>query len=163
MSFSSDKPLQANQLPISIEFPEPTEKNFTEVLSLTYKRIADNVSKKEGSLYYLQEQANFKQYFGQVPGTTTNSPQNFRNGYRSVYDLVALNSGNIGPGLITQPHGITGLAFGTLIYAGCTSTTPQYFSVMYPYLWLDAVNINFNNTTGQILTGCIVVAEYLKN
>lgn len=159
MSFSSDIPLQSNQLPISIEFPSPDDINFNDILSLTYKRIASSVNTKEGAFYLLNENATFKQYF------TRNNPQINRNVYRKTFDLIQLNGGNIGAGAtIAFPHGITGLFNCAITYVGCTSTNPYYFSLMnYPTIYLDSVNINFTNPTALILTQADAVCEYLKN
>lgn len=159
MSFSSDPALLVNQLPISVEMPKDFEQ-FREIMSELYKRIANSTNTKEGALYSLQEFSNFKQYY-----TTTNTGV-FRNVYRKVFDLVNLNGGNIGAGAtVAFAHGITGLSETALIYAGCTSATPTYFSVMGPTdVWLDAVNINFTNPLGAVaLTKVSAVCEYLKN
>lgn len=158
MSFSSDKPLQSNQLPISIEFPATNDPNFIETLSLAYKRIPDAVNTKEGALYLLQELATFKQYY-----TSGNTLKN-RNGYRTTFDLVDLNGGPIAPGvMVPVPHGITNMLEAVLIYASCTTTDPLFFTVVYPNVYLDATNINFTNPTASNITRCSVVAEYLKN
>jgi hypothetical protein len=158
MSSSSDPSLQVNQLPISIDFPKDEER-FLDTLSLWAKRVGNAVNTKEGSLYSLQEFFNFKQYY------TVGDPQTFRNVYRKCFDLVDLNGGNIpAGGTVSFPHGITGLFEGTMIYAGCTSTTPTYFSVMgQPTIYLDSVNINFTNPIGVPLKSVIAVCEYLKN
>lgn len=157
MGFSSDKSLQSNQLPISVEFPlEPDQLRNT--LDISYKRIVSSVNTKEGALYTLDEQANFKKVYD------INDTQNFRSGYRKVFDLVDLNGGNIGAGAtVAFPHNITGLFNTIIIYASCTSVTPIYFTVVYPNVYLDAVNVNFTNPLGVALTQAMVVAEYLKN
>ena len=160
MSFSSDKPLQSNQLPVSIEFPDTDDKEFNNVLTLTYKRIADTSNTKEGALYLLNENANFRQFY------TANNPQKNRNSYRKVFDLVILNAGVIGAGAtVSFPHGITGLHESDLIYASCTSTdaSPKRFSVMGPTVYLDDTNVFFTNPLGVTLSQAIVVANYLKN
>lgn len=160
MSFSSDNPIQSNQLPISIEFPETDDDNFNEVLSLTYKRIADSSNTKEGALYTLSEVANFRKFF------TPANPQNTRNSYRKVFDLVALNAGNIGAGAaVSFAHNITGLKESDLIYASCTSTdaSPKRFSIMGITVYLDNTNVYFTNPLGVSLSQAIVVANYLKN
>lgn len=158
MSFSSDNPLLSNQLEISIDFPPVEDKDFLNMLSLTYKRVADSMNTKEGALYLLQELATFKQYF------TQGNPQINRNVYRKTFDLVNLNGGNIAGGAtVNFPHGITGLSSAALIYAGCTSVDPKYFSVMYPNIYLDATNIWFVNPLGTVVTQCYAVCEYLKN
>jgi len=158
MSFSSDIPLQSNQLPISFEMPEPQDPSFKQILSLFFKRYADSINTKEGALYLLQELATFKQFY------TTNNPQLNRFVYRTTFDLVNLNGGPIAPGVMAPvPHGITGLFETALIYASCTNTQPIYFTLVYPYVYLDAVNINFTNPTAAPITNCSLIAEYLKN
>ena len=160
MSFTSDNPIQSNQLPISIEFPDTDDANFNEVLSLTYKRIADSSNTKEGALYTLSEVANFRKFF------TPANPQSTRNSYRKVFDLVALNAGNIGAGAaVVFPHNIVGLKESDLIYASCTSTdaSPKRFSIMGITVYLDDTNVYFTNPLGVSLSQAIVVANYLKN
>ena len=158
MSFSSDPALQSNQLPISIQYPEPTDPNFVDVLSLDRKRISDSMNTKVGGIYQLQELAAFKQVF------TSGNPQVLRNVYRKTFDLVSLNGGVIAPGVMApQPHGIVSLTNILELYVGCTSATPQFFEVVYPYIYLDAVNINFTNPAAANLTSAILVAEYTKN
>lgn len=158
MTFSSDPALQVNQLPISIEFPKEQER-FYEILTLWAKRVTNAVNSKEGGLYTLEELFDFKQFF------TAGNPNVFRNNYRKTFDLTGLNGGNIpGGATVSFPHNITGLTQVTMVYAGCTSVTPIYFSVMYPNVYLDAVNINFTNPLPAIaLSTVIAVAEYLKN
>lgn len=158
MSFSSDQPLVSNQLAISIEYPAPDSPAFLDILSLDRKRIADSVNSKEGALYLLQELATFKQFY------TTGNPQLNRFVYRTTFDLVQLNGGPIPPGpMAPVPHGISGLAEAILIYASCTTTVPEYFTVVYPNIFLDNTNINFTNPTANNITKCSVIAEYLKN
>jgi len=157
VSFSSDKSLQSNQLPLSIEFPS-VKREFDEVLSLSYKRTADAVNTKVGGLFFLQEQATFKQLY------VTDNPQSSRFVYRTVFDLVKLNAGNIGAAAtVTFPHGISSLTNTMLIYASCTSTDHKFFTVVYPDVYLDSTNVNFTNPLLVQLTQCIVIAEYTKN
>jgi hypothetical protein len=158
MSFSSDNPLQANQLPISIQYPSPTDPNFVDVLSLDRKRISDSVNTKVGGLYQIEEVASFKQVF------SPDDPQRLRNVYRMTFDLVSLNGGVIAPGAMApQPHGLTNIVSTLQLYVGCTNTVPQYFEVVYPDVFLDIANINFNNPSAANLTSAILVAEYTKN
>lgn len=158
MTVPNDVALQANQLPISIEFPKETE-NFYETLSLWQKRVSNAVNSKEGGLHNLVENFSFKQYY------TTGNPDVFRNVYRFCFDLVALNGGPIGGGItVSFPHGIIGLLYAGDIKANCTSAIPTYFSVMGPTsIRLDAVNIVFTNPLGTPLTAVTAIAEYLKN
>ncbi len=156
MAFSSDQPLVSNQLPISVDFPKEQEL-FLDIMTNTYKRIADAVNRKEGGVYSLQENATFKQY------PTANDPQKTKNTYRKTFDMVSLNAGNIGGGAtVSFPHNITGIVCGTMIFAGCASTDPRYFTVVYPDVYLDATNVVFTNPLGTAVTQCYVVAEYLK-
>jgi hypothetical protein len=157
LSFSSDDPLLVNQLPLSIDFPKEQDK-FREIITELYKRIANSVNTKEGGLYSLQELYNFNQFF------KPNNPNQFRNVYRKVFDLIAINGGPIAGGAtVTAPHNIKGLMSATNIYASCTSSTPTYFTVVYPDAYLDSVNLNFTNPLGSTtLTNVYFVAEYLK-
>ncbi len=157
MSFSSDKSLQSNQLPLSIEFPK-IKKEFDEVLSLTYKRTADAVNTKVGGLFFLQEQATFKQLYA------SGNPQSSRFVYRTVLDLVNLNMGDItASASVSFAHGISNLVNTMLIYASCTTTDSRFFSVVYPDVYLDSTTVYFTNPLAVDLSQCIVVAEYTKN
>lgn len=156
LSFNSDLPLQSNQLPISVEFPREQE-SFIEVLTLLYKRIADSVNKKEGSLYLLQELANFQQFFVQ------NDPQRIRNGYRRVFILD--------PATLTFNHNITGITQITNYWA-IANTATGFRKVPF----VDTTNVTnqismrvtttqviiVNGATAPAITGGIVVLEYLK-
>lgn len=157
MSFTSNQPLLVNQLPLSVDFPKDQDK-FLEVITEIYKRIANSVNTKEGGLYSLQELFNSIQYF------TPNNPNNFRNAYRKTFDVVALNGTPIPPaGVVTFPHQIMGIKSATHIYASCTSTDPQYFTVVYPYVILDNDNFIFTNPLPSTsLTTVYLIAEYLK-
>ncbi len=161
MAFSSDIPLQSNQLSKSIDYPATDRPDFIDILTLDRKRIVDSLNTKEGALYLLDEIANFKQYF------TLGNPQVNRNAYRKTFDMVSLNGGPIGPGAtVSQPHNIIGLLETVIIYAGVTSTadpTFNFFSVMYPYAYLTTTNVVFVNPLGSIVNRCSLVAEYLKN
>jgi hypothetical protein len=158
MTGISDPASLINQLPVSLEMPKDFEQ-FREISSLLFKRIIDAVNKKEGSLYYLQEIGNFESFF------TSGQPYVFRTGYRYVFDLVALNGGNIAGGAtVIFPHGIIGFKIGTLIYATATATTGISFTVTYSYCSMDATNIYFTNPLpGTALSSVIFVGEYLKN
>ncbi len=156
MSSSSDNSQVANQLPISMDFSRQPDEFYNQITEI-YKRIASSVNSRELAFYYESETATFKNYFN------ANNTQKRKNVYRKVFDLVSLNGVNIpAAGVVAFPHGISNLSKAALIYAGCTSTTPLYFSVMYPNIYLDAVNINFINPLGTALTSVYAVAEYLK-
>lgn len=145
MSFSSDRPLLSNQLPISIDFPEdPT--SLVSALTLAYKRIADAVNSKEGALYQLQESASFNQFFPTNLSSNSNNSLNLRPVYRMVYDLVELNGGPIpiGTTVINVPAGqlIDGIVDPTSLKGTGTISGPIYVS-------LHSANSDatFDNTT----------------
>lgn len=156
MSFSSDQPLLSNQLPISVEFPKD-QVRFLETLSLLYKRIADSVNKKEGSLYLLQELANFQQFF------TQGDPQRTRNGYRKTFILD--------PSTLTFNHNITGISQITNYWA-IANTAADFRKVPY----VDVTNVTnqismrvtttqviiTNGATAPAITGGLVILEYVK-
>jgi hypothetical protein len=158
MSFSSDQAILINQLPISAEFDKDQEK-FLEQLGSLYKRIAQSVNNKEGGLYSLQELYNSQLFF------MTGNPQQFRNVYRKVFDVVDLNGGNIpAAGAVSFPHNINGILYATNIYASCTSTTNEFFTVVYDDATMDAANLYFTNPLPATpLKSVLFVAEYLKN
>lgn len=157
MSFTNDQPIQTAQLPISIEFSTDPKKN-QEILSLNNQRISTTVNGKTGGLHSLVELANSNQFFNQA------NTQSFRNVYRKCFDMVNLNGGNIAGGAtVTFPHNINGLKFSALIYASCTSVTPEYFTVVYPNAKLSSTNVTFTNPLpATAISSCYVVAEYLK-
>lgn len=163
MSFSSNVPLQSNQLPISIDFP-PDPEQLRVVLSDNYKKTANIMNTKEGGLYLTQEIASFIQYF------TPDNPLVNRNGYRKVVDFGAL------PNTATKSvaHGITFDSNSTMtrIYATATNpTTPSYIPIPYASttgadieLWADGTNVNIRtNSNWSTYTRCYVVLEWLKN
>ena len=166
MTFSSDNPLNTNQLPISLDV-NPDEQNFHSVLLLYLRRIANAVNTKESGLFLLQETASFEQYF-------TSSPQQTRNGYRTTVDLVALNAGNIPTGTTTltltgstQPTAINGYLYPVHGFGGAVDTTGESYFPSDPN-----ITISFNgstntftilNNTGNALTWLVFALEYLKN
>ena len=169
MSFSSDQPIQINQLPISIEFPSDF-KEFLPIMGITYKRMVNAINSKEGSLFSLEELGNFQQYF------TLADPQTFRNVYRKVFDVVDENGGNIAAGAtVTFAHGITGIVACTHIYGTATNSDapPKFLPVPYVsatalntqiQVYATTTNITVINGAGQTaLTQCYVVLEYVKN
>lgn len=157
MSFSSDVALQSNQLPISLDVPSPDSPEFLSVISLQFKKMTDTINTKEGSLYLLNENASFKQWY------TQGNPQQNRSVYRKVFDLVELNAGPIGAGAtVSFPHNINGVIESAMIYAACTSTEPRYFSIMNDTVYLNATTVNFTNPLGVSLTQADVICDYLK-
>lgn len=172
MSFSSDQPLMANQLPISFEIPKGEA--FFETMDLIYKRIASSVNTKEGAVYLPQELATFQLYF------TPNNPQVLRNVYRKVFNFGVIDqSGGVGPYpyTSTQPHGLdltTEFSVTRLYGAATDPTNPNFVYIPLPQasptlarcieLYLDATNVNIvvgQNRTN--FTRCTIVFEYVKN
>lgn len=157
MSFSSDQPLLSNQLPISLELPRENSEKFYEILELFIKRIVNAVNFKEGSLYDLNEVANFQQFF------TDGDVQNFRPGYRFTYRYDGTSA--------TITHNISGITECTRIYG--TAVTAAGDFIPLPYVSPTAANqIGLSVTSTQIiiskggsapaLTKGIIVLEYLK-
>lgn len=157
MTASSNQPLVSNQLPLTIDLP-PDEKEFREFLTDYLRRNSNITNSKEGALYLPQELANFKQLY------TRNNNQKFRNGYRRVFDMVTLNSANIGPAAtVSFPHDISQIQGTLFIYANCTSTTSNFFTVTgHPNVYLDSTTVYFTNPTALTLSQVDVVAEYVK-
>lgn len=163
MSFSSDNPLQTNQLPISVEFP--TEPKLLQVINTeTYKRTANAVNTKESGLYLNQEMASFKQYF------TPDNPMKNRNVYRKVIDFGALPN----TAVKTVAHGIAFDSDSTLVqlYGAATDPTAlQYIPLPYSSAAGDPIELSANSTNIRIrtlsdwtsYTRCYVVIEWLKN
>lgn len=155
--FSSDTGLLANALPISIDFHDSSD--LIETISLIYKRIANSVNSKEQALYTLAESPTFKLFY------TRDDPQIFRNVYRKTFDMVDLNGGIPIPAgaTVSFPHGITGLANTSIIYASVTTSEPRFFSFMYPNVFLTSTNVVVTNPDGAFaLDQCDVIADYLK-
>jgi len=164
MSFTSDNPLQTNQLPISVEYPQDP-KLLQVVNTETYKRTANAVNTKASGLYLPQEIASFQQYF------TSGNPMQNRDVYRKVIDFGALPNA----GVQTVAHGITFDANSTLTHLYAAATDPvNLLYIPIPYasptlannieISLDATNVII--TTGSnrsAFTICYVVIEWLKN
>lgn len=161
-------PLLVNQLPLSVDFPKDQQK-FLEILTELYKRIANCVNTKEGGLFSLQELFNSQQYF--TPGT----PNIFRNVYRKVFDMVALNGGPIAAGATASfAHNITGIVAPTHIYGGATNSDAPVKFIPLPYvsatlvtdqvqIYLTSTNVVLvNGATQTALTQAYVVCEYVK-
>lgn len=165
MAFSSDRPLQSNQVSISLEVPKPDDPAFVETMSLYLKRMADSMNTKEGALYTLKEVATFQQYF------TAGDPLKTRNVYRKVVNFGALPN----TAAATVAHDIAFNADFSLTRMYGAATDPAAFQYLpLPYasptaancieLSADATNVII--TTGSdrtAFTRCTVVLEYTKN
>lgn len=163
MSFSSDRALLANQLPISFELSEKPEEQIQE-LELLFKRIANAVNSKTGGLYQTLETGAFDQFF--IPA----NPQQFRPVYRKVIDFGALPNAAIK----SVAHGIafaTGFRI-TRMYASATDPISLvYIPLPYSSITLNEnIKLNADSTNVNIETGinyssfttCYVILEYVK-
>lgn len=158
MSFSNDPALQSDQLSLSLDIPEPDNRDFLDIISLLFKRIVSGINTKEGALYPYDETATFKRFFFPT------DPLTYRNVYRKTFDMIFLNGGNIPAGAtVIFPHGITGLFNTALIYASVTTVDSRFFTVVWPNVFLNATNVNFTNPASTDASQVTVVAEYLKN
>jgi hypothetical protein len=167
MTFSSDPALNTNQLPISLDV-DPEEKNFQSILLLYLRRVANAVNTKENGLFLLQETASFEQWY-QIA-----NPQQNRNGYRTTVDLVNLNGANIPTGITnivlsssTQPTNINGYLYPVQGFGGAIDTSGISYFLNDPNVYIEYNNstntIIINNNSGNALTWCVWVMEYLKN
>lgn len=167
MTFSSNNPLNTNQLPISLDV-DPKEDHFEDILLLYLRRVANAVNTKESGLYLLQETANFEQWF------QTANPQQNRNAYRITADLVALNGGAIGAGTTplvltssTQPPNINGYLYPVHGFGGALSAAGISYFLNDPAVFVryqhSTNTITIQNNSGSNLTWCVWVQEYLKN
>ena len=130
------------------------------------RRIANSVNTKESGLFLLQENASFEQWFG-------TSPQQNRNGYRTTFDLVALNGGNIGASAslvlttTTQPPAPKGYLYPVQGFGGALDTTGLSYFLNDPQIYVryqsSTNTIIITNNTGNALTQCYWCMEYLKN
>ncbi len=166
MTFSSDPALNTNQLPVSLDV-NPDDKEFGNILLLYLRRIASAVNTKESGLFLLQENANFEQWF------QTGNPQQNRSSYRITTDLVALNSGNIPVGstslvlsATTQPKNINGYLYPVQGFGGAKDTTGLSYFLNDPDIYVrynsSTNTIIIQNNSGNALTWCVWVMEYLK-
>lgn len=171
MSFSSDPSSLVNQLSVSIDYPDPKQDEFIEILTLDRKRIVDAVNTKEGSIYQLQELGNFQQYYSTDP----NNVNLTRNTYRRVYDLVSLNLG------VSIPIGVTNIVLSgdnlingifqpTRGYGAAIIVGPIYIfypgpdgNVRFDNTIPAAQILRITNTSGAAWTTATWVMEYTKN
>jgi len=166
MTFSSDPSLNTNQLPVSLDV-NPQENGFQDILLLYLRRVANAVNTKESGLFLLQENAAFEQWF------QSGNPQQNRNAYRITVDLVLLNGGNIPAGstslvlsTTTQPMLINGYLFPVQGFGGAVDTSGLSYFLNDPSIYVRYQNstntIIIQNNSGNALTWCVWVQEYLK-
>ncbi len=167
MTSSSNNPLNTNQLPVSLDV-NPEDEGFENILLLYLRRVANAVNTKESGLFLLQENANFEQWF------QNGNPQQNRNAYRITADLVMLNGGNIPTGATsivlsatTQPMNIMGYLYPVQGFGGAKDTNGLSYFLNDPDLYVRYNNstntIIIQNNSGNALTWCVWVMEYLKN
>jgi hypothetical protein len=167
MTFSSNQSLNTNQLPISLDV-NPEDQQFNAILLLYLRRIANAVNTKQSGLYLLQETANFEQWY-----QIANPGQN-RSAYRTTVDLVLLNAGNIPVGstsltltTTTQPTAIIGYLYPIQGFGGAIDTAGLSYFLNDPSIYVRYNNststIVIQNNSGNALTWCVFVMEYLKN
>jgi hypothetical protein len=167
MTFSSNIPLDTNQLPISLDV-NPDDRDFENILLLYLRRVASAVNTKESGLFLLQENASFEQWF------QAGNPQQNRNGYRITADLVMLNAGNIPVGTTnivlsasTQPKMINGYLYPVQGFGGAKDTTGLSYFLNDPDIYVrynsSTNTIIIQNNSANALTWCVWVMEYLKN
>lgn len=166
MTFSSDPSLNTNQLPISLDV-NPQDTEFQDILLLYLRRVANAVNTKESGLFLLQENANFEQWY------QLGNPQQNRNAYRTTVDLVSLNGGNIPTGSTnivltssTQPPLIKGYLYPVQGFGGAVDTDGLSYFLNDPSIYVRYQNstntIIITNNSGNALTWCVWVQEYLK-
>jgi len=166
MTFSSDNPLNTNQLPISLDV-NPEDSEFGNILLLYLRRIANAVNTKASGLFLLQENANFEQWY------QIGNPQQNRSAYRITADLVFLNGGPIPAGATnlvlttsTQPTNINGYLYPVEGFGGAVDTGGLSYFLNDPDIYVRYNNstntITIQNNSGNDLTWCVWVMEYLK-
>jgi len=167
MTFSSNQTLNTNQLPISLDV-DPEDKDFENILLLYLRRVANAVNTKASSLFLLQETANFGQWY------QIGNPQQNRNAYRITIDLVLLKGGNIPTGSTnivlsstTQPANIMGYLYPVQGFGGAVDTSGLSYFLNDPSIYVryqsSTNTITIQNNSGNALTWCVWVQEYLKN
>lgn len=167
MTFSSNQSLNTNQLPVSLDI-NPEEKEFGNILLLYLRRVANAVNSKGSGLFLLQETANFEQWY------QIGNPQQNRNAYRTTADLVNLNGGNIPNGStslvlssLTQPAIINGYLYPVQGFGGAVDTSGVSYFLNDPDIYIrynsSTNTIIIQNNSGNALTWCVWVMEYLKN
>lgn len=158
MSFSSDNAAITNQLPNTINLPDLDNKElFVERLEAILKEITDSVNQKDGGLYTKDETASSQQYYN------PDDPQEFRNVYRKVFDLIDLNGANVGASAsLSYPHEMVGVSGSAMISANCTDSDGKMFTVVYPDVHINEDDLFFTNPVALELLQCDVVINAIK-
>lgn len=155
---SSDNAAIVNPVQEDISLPDLTDGElFVERLEYLLNKMASSINTKEGGLYTLNELGSFQKYYNQ------NNPQEFRNVYRKVIDLIELNNGDIEVGQsVSFPHEISGVSESAFIYANCTTLDKKRFSLADETVYVDNVNVYFTNPSGERLSQCDIVINVTK-
>lgn len=149
---------QSSFLPTTTVLPQ----DFNELLIRLTKQYTDTanfLNIREIAIYETTEILTGEQW------TNPGQPTNRRQAFRMTFNVTSLNGGNIvGGATVTFAHNIKGLKFATNIYASCTSSTPEFFNVVYPNAKLNSTSLVFTNPlAGTALTQVFLIAEYLKS
>jgi hypothetical protein len=162
MGFSSDAPMQSNQIPLDVEF-DVNKPEFNEVLNLAYRRLANAINTKGGASYSIQENASFKQVYGLNDVTKEPDSHKNRNGYRKTINMLVLPAVVAPAATLSVNHGISNISDAVLIYASCKNSAGQLFTLYHPNAYIDATTANIINTSGSDIVQAMFVAEYTKN
>jgi hypothetical protein len=156
------------------EFYLPGDERDNDFISKRERLTSDILNIKENANYEEKELLTAQQWFSQtVSGAIITSY-----GYRTTFDLVALNGGAIGSGTTTitlttttQPPLIQfdNSIIPTHLYGAATVSGPIYIGFPSDSIIIDfdnttpsAQEINITNNYGSNLTQCYLVFEYLK-
>lgn len=163
-------PINSQTAFLPVEFQLPKEdKDIRELISKRERLTASIVNVKEIGIYDLSETLTAQQWFS----TQTQTGGNIRKErftYRKVFDMVALNSGNIGAVTVAFAHNIPQLVIPTRIFGTATAIGPFYIPLPYTSntgndieIWFDQTNVNLINNYGANLQQCYITIEYLKS
>ncbi len=178
--FSNNQSFDANQLQISVDFPEEPER-LLEAITDTYKRTASAVNTKEGAFYQFKQQANFQQWPDVSPSNATvngNGTYALTNVnrtlsvLRTVVDFGALPAA---AGIKAVPHNIPNITKNfifTNIYGAASNKNgtwipiPQVFSggandAVGIFIDLTNVNLQVSSANYATFTQCFIVLEYI--
>lgn len=157
---------QSSYLPPEFDLPVELER-FQDFISKRERLTASILNIKTNGNFNLVELLTAEQWF-----SVQTNPQKARYSFRKVFDMVALNGGNIGAGATaTFAHGITGITIPSRIFGTATTTAPRYLPLPYASatanlnieIYADATNVTVINGAGQpALTQCYITLEYLK-
>lgn len=157
------------------EFDISTQKNEKDVQQLiaTRERLTANIlNVKETALYDLQELVTGKQYWSTL-AQPNRRVANWRYGYRTTIDLVAINGAAIGAGataLVLTTATIPTAPIGKITplpsWGSATTATGVWLFLNDPLVFVRFTpatdTLTITNNYGSNLTQCHWVLEYLK-